>query len=137
MDLSDAEWAYYRQTVWHLLLDYSAHSLGFVWTKNIIETWKNETFCHILGLATTVFSISMQKRLDTSYSNDTDLLRWVSARTKKFMVVFIDFCSFFSFFFKNVDFPAYRPAKMIENWFKAILVEKSTINLLARRDPSE
>lgn len=36
MDLSDAEWAYYRQTVWHLLLDYAMHSLGIFLSKRYL-----------------------------------------------------------------------------------------------------
>ncbi|KAF1756393.1 hypothetical protein GCK72_012846 [Caenorhabditis remanei] len=38
MDLSDAEWAYYRQTVWHLLLDYSIHSLGIFLSKRYLPS---------------------------------------------------------------------------------------------------
>ncbi|CAP38282.2 Protein CBR-HHAT-2 [Caenorhabditis briggsae] len=38
MDLSDAEWAYYRQTVWHLLLDYGLHSLGIYLSKHCLPS---------------------------------------------------------------------------------------------------
>ncbi|CAB16518.2 Homolog of Hedgehog AcylTransferase [Caenorhabditis elegans] len=49
MDLSDAEWAYYRQTVWHLLLDYSAHSLGIFISKRFLpcSTISNYAFIAI------------------------------------------------------------------------------------------
>ncbi|CAI2352310.1 unnamed protein product [Caenorhabditis sp. 36 PRJEB53466] len=38
MDLSDAEWAYYRQTLLHLLLDYAVHSLGIFLAKKYLST---------------------------------------------------------------------------------------------------
>ncbi|CAL2038924.1 unnamed protein product [Caenorhabditis brenneri] len=60
MDLSDAEWAYYRQTIWHLLLDYSIHSLGIFLSKRFFPSPISNYAFIIVGFLVQIHMSSLQ-----------------------------------------------------------------------------